>query len=49
MHPYLMVEEKALDTPWQCMSDWDMFSLLAQNMGLGKYFQGTMQNQVNKY
>jgi len=50
MHPYLMIEQKAIATPWECMSDWDMFSLLAQSMGqnMGQYFQGTMLDQVNQ-
>ncbi|MGA2875295.1 MAG: molybdopterin-dependent oxidoreductase [Nitrososphaerales archaeon] len=53
-HPYLMVEQKALASPWQCKSDWEIFQLLAQTMdsnyktNFGQYFQGTMLDQVNK-
>ncbi|MDG6924019.1 MAG: molybdopterin-dependent oxidoreductase, partial [Nitrososphaerota archaeon] len=53
-HPYLLVEEKALASPWQCKSDWEIFQLLAQAMDsnygtkYSQYFQGTMKDQVDQ-
>lgn len=53
-HPYLLVEEKALASPWQCKSDWEIFQLLAQTMdanyntNYSQYFQGTDLDQVTK-
>ena len=45
-HPFLLRSEKALDAPWECKSDYDIFQMLAQNMGLGQYFQGSQADQV---
>ena len=45
-HPFLLRQEKALETPWECKSDYDIFQLLAQSMGMGQYFQGTQADQV---
>jgi molybdopterin-containing oxidoreductase family molybdopterin binding subunit len=53
-HPYLLIEEKALSSLWQCKSDWEIFQLLAQTMDsnyntkYSQYFQGTMKDQVNQ-
>ncbi len=45
-HPYLMRQEKALSSPWECKSDYEIFQMLAENMGMGQYFQGTEADQV---
>lgn len=54
MHPYLLVEEQAIQPLFQSKSDWDIFQLLAQSLdsnfgtNYSKYFQGTMKDQVNQ-
>jgi anaerobic selenocysteine-containing dehydrogenase len=54
MHPYLLVEEQAIQPLFQSKSDWDWLQLLAQELdslngtNYSKYFQGTMQDQVNQ-
>ncbi len=45
-HPYLLRQEKALSSPWECKSDYEIFQMLAQQMGLGQYFQGTAADQI---
>ncbi len=45
-HPYLMRQEKALASPWECKSDYEIFQLLAQKTGVGQYFQGTASDQI---
>ncbi len=45
-HPYLLRQEKALASPWECKSDYEIFQLLAQQMGIGQYFQGSEADQI---
>ena len=45
-HPFLLRQEKSLSAPWECKSDYQIFQMLAQKMGMGQYFQGTAENQV---
>jgi anaerobic selenocysteine-containing dehydrogenase len=45
-HPFLLRQEKCLSPLWECKSDYEIFQLLAQKMGMGEYFQGTARDQV---
>jgi anaerobic selenocysteine-containing dehydrogenase len=46
-HPYLIRQNKAIDPLWECKSDYQIFQLLSQKMGLGQYFQGTETDQID--
>ncbi|MEM3734602.1 MAG: molybdopterin-dependent oxidoreductase [Nitrososphaerales archaeon] len=41
LHPYLMIQERAIKPMYECKSDWDIFKMLAEKMGFGQYFQGS--------
>lgn len=41
IHPFLIHSEKALDTPFECKPDLEIFSLVANEMGYGQYFNRT--------
>ncbi len=45
-HPYLMRQNKAIDPLWESKSDYQIFQMLAQQTGLGQYFQGTEDDQI---
>jgi len=48
MHPYLMVRERAINPMYECKSDWQIFKMLAEKMGFGKYFNMTEEEMADK-
>jgi len=48
IHPFLLIQEKALESPYECKSDFEIFQLLAEEMGYGEYFQGTSKDYVDE-
>jgi molybdopterin-containing oxidoreductase family molybdopterin binding subunit len=45
LHPYLMIQERAIQPLYECKSDWEIFKMLAERMGLSQYFQGSESDQ----
>jgi molybdopterin-containing oxidoreductase family molybdopterin binding subunit len=45
LHPYLMIQERAIQPLYECKSDWEIFKMIAEKMGLGQYFQGSESDQ----
>ena len=44
--PYFRIAEKAVEPPYECLSDYEISQLIAEKMGVGEYFQGTDQDQL---
>lgn len=47
IHPFFLIQQKALPNPWECKSDFEIFQMLARKMGYGEYFQGTAKDYID--
>lgn len=45
-NPYFRIAEKAVEPPFECISDYELTRRIAEKMGVAKYFQGTDQDQL---
>jgi anaerobic selenocysteine-containing dehydrogenase len=48
LHPYMVIQEKAIEPLYEAKSNWDFFKLLAEKMGFGQYFQGTSKDMRDR-
>lgn len=44
--PYFRIAEKAVDPPFECLSDYEITRRIAEKMGVGEFFQGSDQDQL---
>lgn len=44
--PYFRIAEKAVEPPFECLSDYEVTRRIAEKMGVGAYFQGSDQDQL---
>ena len=47
IHPFLIRSEKALEAPFEAKSDFEIFKLLAEEMGYGQYFDKTAKEYAD--
>lgn len=48
IHPFLMRSEKALEAPFECKPDLEIFKLLAEEMGWGEYWQKSAKEYADE-
>lgn len=46
-HPYVLIQEKALEPLYECKSDFEINKLLAEKLGYGSYFNMTETEYLN--
>ena len=44
--PYFRIAEKAVEAPFECLSDYEITQRIAEKMGVGSFFQGSEQDQL---
>lgn len=44
--PYFRIGEKAVEAPFECLSDYEITQLIAEKMGVGQFFQGSDEDQL---
>ena len=45
-HPHIMWQDKAVDPPFECKSDFDIIKLISAKMGLGHHFDMTEEEYI---
>lgn len=48
MTPYMYLQEKAVEPPYECKSDFEINQLIAKGMGLGQYFDYTPEEWMKE-
>jgi molybdopterin-containing oxidoreductase family molybdopterin binding subunit len=46
-HPYMLLQEKAVEPPYECKSDFEITKLIAEKMGWGEQFQFTEEEYMD--
>lgn len=46
--PYTRIAEKAVEPPYECLSDYEVTRRIAEKMGVGKHFQGSDRDQLSQ-
>lgn len=44
--PYFRIAEKAIEAPFECLSDYEVTRRIAEKLGVGQFFQGSDQDQL---
>ncbi len=45
-HPHVLWQDKAIDPPYECKSDYQIIKLLAEKMGYGKFFDMSEEDYI---
>lgn len=45
-HPHVLWQDKAIDPPYECKTDFQIYKLLAEKMGYGKFFNMTEEEYI---
>lgn len=48
-HPHVTLRKRVVDPPWEVKSDFEIVKGLAERLGYGEYFEGSLEENVKDY